>query len=230
MIPSQHTRLALFDIDGTLLKEPSSEKRFMLWLFLKGRIGPARLLAYALFSLRYLPRFGLDVFAKNKSLLWRRSARSAESLACEWAAQGLDKALNRSCLERLRDHHERGDLVVLLSGTPDFLAAAIAERLGVGHAVGTRCAVGGGRYSFAPPTVHRVGEAKLASAQALCAQFGTSLENAAAYGNSLSDLPLLEACGVPVAVNPDPALASIAGEKGWEIFGSRTGRRVRASA
>lgn len=231
MTPSQSgPRLALFDIDGTLLKEPSSEKRFMLWLFLKGLIGPIRLLAYALFSLRYLPRYGLDVFAKNKSLLWRRTVRSTELLANDWAADGLEKALYGPCLERLRNHQQRGDIVVLISGTPSFLANAIAERLGVVHVVGTRCAVREGRYSFAPPGVHRVGEAKLASARELCARFQTSLANSIAYGNSLSDLPLMGACGVPVAVSPDSALAAIACKKGWEIIGSQASSRIRASA
>ena len=229
---TSHTgpRLALFDIDGTLLKEPSSEKRFMLWMFLKGRIGPLRLLAYALFSLRYLPRYGQDVFAKNKSLLWRRTVGSTQALAHQWASERLEKALFAPCMERLRTHQQRGDIVVLLSGTPSFLADAIAAQLGVGNVVGTQCAVRAGRYSFAPPTVHRVSGAKLDSAQELCATFHSSLAQTTAYGNSGSDLPLLEACGVPVAVNPDPALAAIACDRGWERIESRTRGRIRASA
>ena len=227
--PKSGPGLALFDIDGTLLNGPSSEKRFMLWLFLKGRIGPIRLLAYALFALRYFPRYGLDVFAKNKSLLWRRPVRSVETLAREWAAHGLEKALHGPCLARLRSHQQRGDIVVLLSGTPSVLADAIAERLGVGKVIATRCAVRAGRYSFAPPIVHRVGEAKLASARDLCARFEATLADTAAYGNSMSDLPLLGACGIPVAVNPDSALASIACEQGWEVIGSPGRGRTRAS-
>ena len=223
-------RLALFDIDGTLLNEPSSEKRFMLWLFLKGRIGPIRLMAYVLFSLRHFPRYGLGVFAKNKSLLWRRTVGGAETLAREWAAVALQQALYGPCLERLRAHQQGGDIVVLLSGTPSVLADAIAERLGVDNVVATECSLRAGRYGFAPPIVHRVGEAKLASARDLCARFETTLADAAAYGNSLSDLPLLGACGLPVAVNPDSALATIACEKGWEVIESPARGRIRASA
>lgn len=228
--PKSAPHLALFDIDGTLLNGPSSEKRFILWLFLKGRIGPIRLLAYALFALRHFPRYGLGVFAKNKSLLWRRTVRSAETLAREWAAEGLEKALYGPCLERLRAHQQEGDIVVLLSGTPNILAAAIAERLDVHYVVATQCAVRAGRYGFAPPTVHRVGEDKLVSARDLCVRFETTLADTAAYGNSRSDLPLLGVCGIPVAVNPDSALAAIACEKGWEVIGSQTRGRIRASA
>ncbi|MDE0130037.1 MAG: HAD-IB family phosphatase [Gammaproteobacteria bacterium] len=228
--PKSVPGLALFDIDGTLLNEPSSEKRFMLWLFLRWRIGPVRLLAYALFALRYFPRYGPGVFAKNKSLLWRRTVGGTESLAREWAAERLDRAFHGPCLERLRAHQQGGDIVVLLSGTPSVLADAIAERLGVDNVVATECALAAGRYGFGPPIVHCVGEAKLASARDLCARFETTLADTTAYGNSLSDLPLLGACGLPVAVNPDSALAAIAREKGWEVIGSPARGRVRASA
>lgn len=228
--PHPGPRLALFDIDGTLLREPSSEKRFMLWMFLKGRVGLIRLLAYAVFCLRYLNRYGPGVFAKNKSLLWRRTVDSTRALARQWATERLEKALFGPCLERLRTHQQQGDIVVLLSGTPSFLADAIAAQLGVNEVVGTQCAVRSGRYTFAPPTVHRVAEAKLDSARRLCADFKSSLARATAYGNSRTDLPLLEACGVPVAVNPDPALAAVACDRGWELIESQTRSHIRASA
>ncbi len=222
-------RLALFDIDGTLVKEPSTEKRFTLWLLLRGRIGLIRLLAYAVFSFRYLPRCGLGVFAKNKSLLWRRTAESARSLAGDWAAQHLGKALFAPCIERLRLHLQREDIVVLLSGAPQFLAEAVACELEVSTVLGTRCAERNGRFCFAPPELHRVGEEKLAAARELCQSLGTSLSSASAYGNAISDLPLLAACGFPVAINPDARLAAEARRRGWRIIGSRAGNRVRAS-
>jgi len=48
-----------------------------------------------------------------------------------------------------------------------------------------------------------------------------------AYADSSSDLPMLEAVGFPVAVNPEPRLASIARKRGWlvEDFGTAPGFR-----
>ena len=223
-------RLALFDIDGTLVREPSTEKRFTLWMLLRGRIGLIRLLAYAVYSLRYLPPYGLKVFAMNKALWWRRTPESVRSLACEWAGQHLRKSLYPPCVDRLQRHRERGDIVVLLSGTPDFLAEAVAEQLDVPTVLATRCAARNGRFSLAPPEVHRVGEEKLSAARDLCLSLGASLANASAYGNAITDLPLLAACGEPVAVNPDRELAAEANRRGWEIIGTQTGSRIRASA
>jgi len=228
--PKPKPRLALFDIDGTLVRAPSTEKRFALWLFLRGRIGLIRLLAYAVFSLRYLPRYGLGVFAKNKSLLWRRTPESARSLAGAWASRHLQKALFAPCVERLQAHLERGDIVVLLSGAPHFLAEAVAEELQVSTVLGTRCTERNGRFCLAPPALHRVGEEKLAAARELSRQFGTPLSSASAYGNAISDLPLLAACGCPVAVIPDPELAAEARRQGWRMMGAQADGGGHAAA
>ena len=38
-----------------------------------------------------------------------------------------------------------------------------------------------------------------------------------AYADSASDLPMLESVGFPVAVNPEPKLATIARRRGWHV-------------
>jgi len=38
-----------------------------------------------------------------------------------------------------------------------------------------------------------------------------------AYADSASDLPMLEAVGFPVAVNPEAKLAAIARRRGWHV-------------
>ena len=43
------------------------------------------------------------------------------------------------------------------------------------------------------------------------------LSSSFAYADSLSDLPMLELVGTPVAVNPDPRLSQIAGQRGWRV-------------
>jgi phosphoserine phosphatase len=46
---------------------------------------------------------------------------------------------------------------------------------------------------------------------------GVDLAASYAYGDSLSDLPMLEEVGTPVAVNPDSALRALARKRGWAI-------------
>ena len=61
---------------------------------------------------------------------------------------------------------------------------------------------------------------------------GLDLARCYAYSDSASDLPMLEAVGHPVAVNPDPRLERVAAERGWPVvvFSQRTKAVVRRSS
>jgi phosphoserine phosphatase len=43
------------------------------------------------------------------------------------------------------------------------------------------------------------------------------MQQSVAYADSASDLPMLEAAGHPVAVNPETKLAAIARKRGWHV-------------
>jgi hypothetical protein len=77
--------------------------------------------------------------------------------------------------------------------------------------------------------VYRAGKA--VAIEELAGREGIDLAASYAYSDSESDLPMLEAVGHPVAVNPDAALARIARERGWEIVRlDRLGRRLKIAA
>jgi hypothetical protein len=46
---------------------------------------------------------------------------------------------------------------------------------------------------------------------------GFDLAEGVAYADSTSDLPMLEAVGFPVAVNPETRLAALARKRGWLV-------------
>jgi phosphoserine phosphatase len=64
-----------------------------------------------------------------------------------------------------------------------------------------------------PPT----GEARALLMEQWAARFDMGLSSTIAYADSTSDLPMLEAAGHPVVVNPEPKLAAIARKRGWTI-------------
>ena len=56
---------------------------------------------------------------------------------------------------------------------------------------------------------------------------GYDLRLSYGYSDSVSDLPMLELVGHPVAVNPDGALEAVAHQRGWPVvIFSRTRKRV----
>ena len=70
-----------------------------------------------------------------------------------------------------------------------------------------------GQLDEIPPTV----EARATLLADYCEREGLDLAESVAYADSSSDLPMLEAVGFPVAVNPEPRLASIARKRGWLV-------------
>jgi fatty acyl-CoA reductase len=61
------------------------------------------------------------------------------------------------------------------------------------------------------------GEARARMLASFARRRNLDLSRSYAYADSISDLPMLEAVGNPVAVNPDSRLAKAARERGWQI-------------
>ena len=75
------------------------------------------------------------------------------------------------------------------------------------------------------------GEGKAERLREFARRAGIDLEQSWAYSDAASDLPMLEAVGHPVAVNPDAALAEVARREGWEVLRfEKLGERLRVAA
>lgn len=210
-------KLVIVDIDGTLVSA-STERRFAFWLIRRRVVGPSQWLAYALFALRWWPRFGLLTLKKNKAYLRGLEQRSIALLAQQFVSEEIPRLLFAPCVDRVQSHLAGGDKIVLVSGTLDVIATALAHLLGIDDAIGTRCAVEAGRYTAKPPLLHPFGIAKKEIAKQLSRDFAISLENTVALANSRSDLPLLELAGTAVAVRPDSRLRRAARSLHWEVI------------
>ncbi|NIP73184.1 MAG: HAD-IB family hydrolase [Gammaproteobacteria bacterium] len=211
--------LVLVDVDGTLFDRPSSEALFIRYLAGRGHIGLRQVAAATWFFARGLPRYGRHVARKNKAYLSGLDIDEVAQLAHAFADALLETRLRGVMARRLRWHREHGDTLALLSGTPEFIAAPLALRLGAGLWRATRCAEREGRFTGQAPTRHPLAAEKLDCARELCRVAGTSLERCVAYADERHDLPLLSQVGRPVAVYPDRGLARAARRLGWEVLG-----------
>lgn len=118
-------------------------------------------------------------------------------------------------LARIRAHRDAGHRTILITGVVDVVVEPlrplfddiICARLDHKDGVYT------GDLLASPP----VGEARALTLKDYAERHGIDLENTVAYADSSSDLPLLEAVGHAVAVNPEPRLATIARRRGWVV-------------
>jgi HAD superfamily hydrolase (TIGR01490 family) len=210
--------IAFFDLDGTILPGTSSERLFFRDLLRQRRLGMRQLAAFLFFSARWHYRFGGNVWKKNKAYLC--------GLPVDWVAARAEAFVNDAIMprccplmkERIAEHANCGDTLVLLTGTLECLAAPIARHLDMDLFRASRCVVAADRYTAKPPLQHPYGEEKVHIALAVCDQLQLPLDRSAAYGDSGSDRFLLSHAGRPVAVHPDHALRRIAAASGWEVI------------
>ncbi|MFY9189843.1 MAG: HAD-IB family hydrolase [Lawsonella sp.] len=126
--------------------------------------------------------------------------------------------------ELLYKHREAGHDVIILSTSGDPMVLPIARELGVDTARGAKVEVKNG-ICTGEMELGRGGEVKVEHAKELADERGYNLDEAYFYTDSITDLPLMEIVGHPVAVNPDRKLRRAAKERGWKILQFEKSRR-----
>ena len=115
-----------------------------------------------------------------------------------------------------REHRALGHRTILITGALDFAVEGLRPLFDeiVSAKLTTRPdGTYSGHLAGVPPT----GEMRAQILADYCASEGLLLEESIAYADSTSDLPLLEAVGFPVAVNPETRLAAVARKRGWLV-------------
>ncbi|MFP5352806.1 MAG: HAD family hydrolase [Actinomycetota bacterium] len=119
-------------------------------------------------------------------------------------------------LELMHDHREAGRLVCIVSSSPEEVVDPLAQMLMVDRYIASKPRIEDGRYT-GELDFYAYGPHKAEAMKALAEELNLNLEGSFAYSDSVTDLPMLEAVGNPVVVNPDKALRRLATERGWRI-------------
>jgi fatty acyl-CoA reductase len=216
---SAERQLAVFDLENTLIA--SNVVDSYSWLATRHR-GDADRARFVLRTLRQAPAL-LAADRSDRGDFLRSFYRRYDGAPIERLREdgwGLwnDLLLTKSFpagLRRVREHRALGHKTLLITGALDIVIEPLRPLFD--EVVCARLGEKGGRFTGelvdAPPT----GEARALIMAAYASQHGIDLEQAVAYADSASDLPMLEAAGHPVAVNPETKLAAIARKRGWHV-------------
>jgi alcohol-forming fatty acyl-CoA reductase len=116
----------------------------------------------------------------------------------------------------VREHRSLGHHTVLITGALDFAVDGLRPLFD--EIIAAEMSVRpDGTYSGEMVQVPPTGETRAQILAEYCGAEGFRLDESVAYADSTSDLPLLEAVGFPVAVNPETRLAAIARKRGWLV-------------
>lgn len=217
--------LAFYDLDGTLCStNVVSQYAFLI------RKYPSRLRACLKYSKLILsvPVFvGLDFCSRR--LFNEVFFREYRGMKQDWLRElsdSLFETITRPAIfpgaKALVDSDRReGFVPILVTGTPDFTLDPVVRHFGFEAVICNSLAYENGAATgrLSGPLI--AGEEKVEAMKRLSYIHEVDAARSKAYSDSFSDLPMLEAVGLPVAVNPDRRLKRVAVQRRWPILDLR---------
>ncbi len=206
--------VAVFDLDGTLLKKNSSFE-FLKFLLFKKKITPLQFLYlggcyghHKLFSTSYqkLHSRVFNTFFRGWPLAY------FQELIPEFLEKKLPALICQSVFDLLTLLQRKKIDLMILSNSPSFLVQEIARCFGVDKAYGTSFLLNAeGRLSEIDTIMD--GEKK---AQIVRACWGK--RKIIAFSDGIFDLPFLQAADIPICTRPCRKLKKIAKTMKWRIL------------
>jgi HAD superfamily hydrolase (TIGR01490 family) len=222
---------AFFDLDKTVVSK-SSSLALSRPMYDAGLVSRSMLMKSVYAQLVYLvqgagdkkmDRLKDEVMALSKG--WDRA--QVEEIAREALSSVIDPYIYLEALDLMELHRARGRAVFIVSSSPEEVVRPLAERLGPVEVIATRTAVDEKGHYTGEMEFFCAGENKVIAMRDVAERRGIDLAGSYAYSDSISDLPMLQAVGHPVAVNPDRDLRKIATERGWQVRDFRRPVRLR---
>ncbi len=217
------TRLALFDLDHTLLPidsdyawgeftttigwtDPDSFRRRNEEFYSHYKAGTLDIHDYV--------RFATDAVR-------RRGAAQAAQAHARFMREVVRPAIRPEALALVRGHQQAGDAVVIVTATNEFVTRPIADAFGVPELIAVALERGAdGWITGNIEGVPSAREGKVTRVAQWLAARGLDWGGVEStfYTDSINDLTLLEKVDHPVATNPDERLRAIAAGRGWRIL------------
>jgi HAD superfamily hydrolase (TIGR01490 family) len=211
---------AAFDLENTLIA--SNVVASYAWLA-SNRLAPADRLRFVVRTLREAPGlWSLDRRDRGDFLrhFYRRFDHAPiDQLVDDTAEMFSHLLLTKSfpaAIRRVREHKSLGHRTLLITGALDVTIEPLLPLFDDVVCASLHRRSDGtfrGELTDVPPTGESRAQAMIDYAQAN----DFDLANGVAYADGTSDLPMLEAVGFPVAVNPEARLAALARKRGWLV-------------
>lgn len=225
--------IAFFDVDKTLLAVNSAT----LWVRRELRAGNISRVD-ALRASFWVGLYGLgfieadDVIRAAIRTLRGKRERDVLDRTLEFWDEEVRPTLRPGARAAVQRHKEAGELTFLLTSSTNYMSAPIADELKVDGFLANRFVVEDGVFTGAAHEPVCYGRGKVAHALGCAGKLNIELRECAFYTDSASDLPMLEAVGRPVVVDPDPRLRRIARKRGWPVedWGVPSPRQLAAPA
>lgn len=217
MVPFGRTA-AIFDVDDSLL-DGNAGTIFTWYLYSERVMLPAyrsRIprIIYEYARNRLTEQDMVEVGSRCQQGLYADVVKAHAHVCFE---RHLRKRITSGALRQIRKHLLSGHFVAIASGSSQYIIDEVGRHLRVHAALGTRTRIVDGRITdqILPPVVFK--EGKREAVERLAERWDLDLSRSFLYSDSMADVPLFEAVGSPVVVNPKAPFRAQAEKRGWEV-------------
>lgn len=211
------TGAVIIDVDRTLIDGESFRAFVLQRIFHASRLGaPAIIGAYLL---RRLGLLTVESF-KERCLadLAGHSRQELESVGSGFTERWLIPRVRPGARDTLAACRERGERVVLISGSVDLYINPLAAALGIDDFVATELEYdSGGKFSGRFAGGDCLGARRVERLRQFTLANGIDLGKSTLYSDSMNDFDLFLQVGRPVAVWPDKDLQKQCVANGWSV-------------
>ena len=208
----------IFDVDYTVLRKSSG------WYFLREAIyqkvvhfSQIRRLPFE--WIRYkLGRPNQDFIEDGVTHLAGLEKNKLEQTAESCFERRIKPNIYTEAVHRIKQAQERGEQVIFATSSINLMIQPLERFLGIEGSITTALEFANGKTTGRIAGNSVFGPRKKIAVETWFREHNLSPSEACFYSDSYTDLPLLEYCGKPVAVNPDRILAREAHKRGWEIL------------
>jgi len=118
-------------------------------------------------------------------------------------------------------HRQRGNTLMIITATNQFVTEPIAEHFGIPHLLATNPEMINGQYTGQVEGTPCFQDGKVTRLQSWLAEHNADLTDSWFYSDSHNDIPLLDKVSHAIAVDPDASLQQYATEQQWDIISLR---------
>jgi HAD superfamily hydrolase (TIGR01490 family) len=218
-------RVAIFDFDGTLY--PQETFKLMMNYMKKHPIHASKYQPFYRALMKPYLAYKMKLYPENKMKaksmqLYLNALKDMPQQEVEHYFKDMSKEmhneLNVTVVNRLKNHLIAGDHVLLVSGAFAPMLNEVTRDLAIHNVIGTQIPMSNGTIDTETAIYHIQGERKNEMIEQALQGLDIDWKNSSAYGDSISDITVLELVGNPVAVRPESRLQAIAEDRKWEIL------------
>jgi HAD superfamily hydrolase (TIGR01490 family) len=211
-------KIHIFDVDYTLVKKATSyyflreglRKKLVRW-------GQIKQLPFE--YVRYKLGFANHGFIENAvSRLAGIEKEKLDALAEYCFSRFIRPNLYTGAVDLIRRLKDSGAIIVLATSSPRFIILPLQNFVGAEDAIASDLELIDGKTSGRLDGKSVFGKNKLEAARSWLSERNIDAADVWFYSDSYTDIPLLEYCAHPAAINPDPILRKKAVKNGWKII------------